>query len=123
MSLNDGRQFQSNKLTIFSFADPQSHSYKVRILLPENEPNLMPGMWAKAKFSAGVIRSITLPKTTLIERGELTAVYRQLEGQFVLNQVRVGRVEGDTIEILSGLDDGDIVALDAYQLLLNKNRK
>ena len=120
ITLNDGRSFQSDKLTIFSFADPQSHSYKVRILLPAGEANLMPGMWAKAKFGAGVTRNITLPKSTLIERGELTAVYRQLGDRFVLNQVRIGKTDNDTIEILSGLDEGDIVALDAYQVLLDK---
>lgn len=120
LMLNDGRSYQSEELTIFSFADPQSHSYKVRVLLPENEPNLMPGMWAKAKFSAGVTTSITLPKSALIERGELSAVYRQLGDRFVLNQVRLGRSEADHIEILSGLDDGDIVALDAYGVLLDK---
>lgn len=121
--LNDGRSYQSSELTIFSFADPHSHSYKVRILLPEGEANLMPGMWAKAKFSAGVIRSITLPTSSIIKRGELSAVYRQLGDKFVLNQVRIGKSYQDTIEILSGLDDGDIVALDAYQVVLNKQVK
>ncbi|WP_076410266.1 efflux RND transporter periplasmic adaptor subunit [Shewanella sp. UCD-KL12] len=121
VQLNDGRSFSSNQLTIFSFADPQSHSYKVRILLPENEANLMPGMWAKAKFSAGTSKSIRLPQSALIKRGELNAVYRQLDGQFVLNQVRIGKKDSDSVEILSGLDTGDTIAVDAYQLLLNKD--
>ena len=123
ITLNDGRSFQSEKLTIFSFADPQSHSYKVRILLPKGEANLMPGMWAKAKFKAGVTRSITLPKSALIERGELSAVYRQLGERFVLNQVRVGKTDSHNVEILSGLDEGDTVALDAYQVLLSQQTK
>ena len=123
ITLNDGRSFQSEKLTIFSFADPQSHSYKVRILLPKGEANLMPGMWAKAKFKAGVTRSITLPKSALIERGELSAVYRQLGERFVLNQVRVGKTDSHNVEILSGLDEGDTVALDAYQVLLSQQSK
>ena len=123
ITLNDGRNFQSDKLTIFSFADPQSHSYKVRILLPKGEANLMPGMWAKAKFKAGVTRSITLPKSALIEPGELSAVYRQLGERFVLNQVRVGKTDSHNVEILSGLDEGDTVALDAYQVLLSQQSK
>ncbi|WP_194165840.1 efflux RND transporter periplasmic adaptor subunit [Shewanella sp. YLB-07] len=120
LSLKDGREFSSDKLTIFSFADPLSHSYQVRISLPEGEPNLMPGMWAKARFSSGIIKRITIPKSALIERGELSAVYRKLGQGFVLNQVRIGVSDNHKAEILSGLDDGDVIALDAYRVLLEQ---
>ena len=121
--LNDGRQFSSNSLTIFSFADPQSHSYKVRINLPENEPNLMPGMWAKARFSAGSRSSILIPTSALLKQNELSAVYLKQGDDFVLSQVRLGNYQDKEVEVLAGLTSGDVIAIDAYQALQNHQAK
>ncbi len=117
VTLSDGRQFTSDSLTIFSFADPQSHSYKVRIDLPENEPGLMPGMWAKARFSAGTRSSMLIPSSALLKQNELSAVYLKQGDDFVLNQVRLGSYQGKNVEILAGLKAGDVIAGDAYQAL------
>ncbi len=121
--LNDGRQFTSSSLTIFSFADPQSHSYKVRINLPENEPNLMPGMWAKAKFSVGIRSSILIPTSALVKQNELSAVYLKQGDDFVLNQVRLGNIQDNEIEVLAGLSPGDVIASDAYLALQHHQAK
>ncbi len=123
VTLNDGRQFTSSSLTIFSFADPQSHSYKVRINLPENEPNLMPGMWAKAKFSAGTRSTILIPTSALLKQNELSAVYLKQGDDFVLNQVRLGHYQDKEVEVLAGLSPGDVIASDAYQALQNRQAK
>jgi len=123
VTLDDGRQFTSSSLTIFSFADPQSHSYKVRINLPEHEPNLMPGMWAKAKFSAGTRSSILIPTSALLKQNELSAVYLKQGDKFVLNQVRLGDNQGNEIAVLAGLSPGDVIASDAYQALQHHQAK
>jgi len=123
VTLNDGRKFTSSSLTIFSFADPQSHSYKVRINLPENEANLMPGMWAKARFSAGTRSTILIPTSALLKQNELSAVYLKQGDDFVLNQVRIGRYQDKEVEVLAGLNAEDVIATDAYQALQNRQAK
>lgn len=120
--LSDGRELTSRELTIFSFADPVSHSYQVRINLPENEANLQPGTWAKASFKNGEREKIQLPISALITMNELSSVYLKQGETFVLTQVRVGDPLNGEVEVLAGLKSGDTVAMDAYQVLLNKKQ-
>ncbi|MCP3130406.1 efflux RND transporter periplasmic adaptor subunit [Shewanella sp. KJ2020] len=120
--LSDGRELTSRDLTIFSFADPVSHSYQVRINLPENEANLQPGTWAKASFKNGEREKIQLPVSALITMNELSGVYLKQGEAFVLTQVRVGEPLNGEVEVLAGLKSGDTVAMDAYQVLLNKKQ-
>lgn len=120
--LSDGREFTSTDLTIFSFADPVSHSYQVRINLPENEANLQPGTWAKASFKNGDREKIQLPASALLTMNELSSVYLKQGEAFVLTQVRVTEPLDGEVEVLAGLKSGDKVAVDAYQVLLNKKQ-
>ena len=120
--LSDGREFTSTDLTIFSFADPVSHSYQVRINLPENEANLQPGTWAKASFKNGDREKIQLPASALLTMNELSSVYLKQGEAFVLTQVRVTEPLDGEVEVLAGLKSGDKVAVDAYQVLLSKKQ-
>lgn len=120
--LSDGRELTSKDLTIFSFADPVSHSYQVRINLPENEANLQPGTWAKASFKNGDQEKIQLPASALLTMNELSSVYLKQGEAFVLTQVRVTDPLDGEVEVLAGLKSGDKVAVDAYQVLLSKKQ-
>lgn len=122
LTLKDNQQISVDKLTIFSFADPNSHSYKTRIDLPQGLANLMPGMWVKAKFIAGQRKTVMIPKSAIIYQNEISAVYLQQAGKFLLNQIRLGAEHDEQYEVLSGLNSGDIIALDAYNVLLNINK-
>ncbi|QYJ73976.1 efflux RND transporter periplasmic adaptor subunit [Shewanella sp. FJAT-52076] len=113
VELADGRSIASNELTIFSFASPQSHSFQVRIQLPENA-DVQPGSWAKASFVQGKRRMLLVPQRAIVSRGELTGVYMMQGDKAVLTQVRLGKQQGDRVQVLSGLNDGDVIAADAY---------
>ena len=116
--LANGKQVSSDELTLFTFVDPKSHSYKVRINLPENIEGVIPGSLIKAKFISGNRRAIFVPKSSLLTMNELSAVYIQQNNTWVLNQVRTGLDDNAKVEILAGLAEGDIVAKDAYHALL-----
>jgi hypothetical protein len=54
-----------------------------------------------------------LPASSIVRRGELTAVYVVSGNAFVLRAIRVGANQGsEGVEVLSGLAAGDVVALD-----------
>jgi multidrug efflux pump subunit AcrA (membrane-fusion protein) len=56
---------------------------------------------------------ISVPIKAVIKRSELVAVYVvNKEGKPQLRQVRLGRKQGDNVQIMSGLQAGDIVAID-----------
>ncbi|WP_220770344.1 efflux RND transporter periplasmic adaptor subunit [Shewanella sp. MBTL60-007] len=118
LTLANGKQINSDQLTLFTFVDPKSHSYKVRINLPDNVDGVIPGSLIKAQFISGSRSAIFVPESSLITMNELSAVYIQQNDKWVLNQVRTGLADNGNVEILAGLSDGDLVAKDAYHALL-----
>lgn len=112
---NGGPGIAAEKLTFFPYADPQSNVFKIRVDLPKKTQGLYPGMFVKTAFRVGEDQRLTVPRSALVQRGEVSAVYVVKEGQVSLRQVRLGRLEGDPVEILAGLDAGEQVALDPIQ--------
>lgn len=114
VTLADGSVLHSRDSVRFSFADPRSHAFKLRINLENLDAKLNPGMLVKVAFAAGERELIQIPHSALLHPNALSAVYRELDGEWVLTQVRTGRRTGDRIEILAGLESGDRIARDAY---------
>jgi RND family efflux transporter MFP subunit len=117
ITLNDGSKLFSDDITLFNYADQQSHAFKVRIALPKSKQLLLPGMWVKAQFVSGTRKTILIPASAVLINNELTAVYRSVNGKAVLTQIRLGNENDGLIEVLAGLQDGDQITLDAYQKL------
>ncbi|PIV32210.1 MAG: efflux transporter periplasmic adaptor subunit [Lysobacterales bacterium CG02_land_8_20_14_3_00_62_12] len=110
--LDDGRRIVADKLVIFPFADAQTHSFKLRLELPEAETGLQPGMTVKAAFKLGEQAQLRVAESTLVRRGELTGVYVIDADRVVLRQLRLGHAEADRVSVLSGLEAGERIAND-----------
>ncbi len=115
-------------LTFFGYADPKTSTFKVRVDLPVAVEGLYPGMYLKTSFQIGNQQVLTAPLSSIIHRGEVTAVYVASadSDNRILNfrQIRIGKkLSENTIEILSGLKQGEKVVLnpaDARQLQQSK---
>ena len=108
-----GESIESSKLTIFPFADPQNHSFKVRIDLPESDARLFPGMLVKASFVIDQSERLTIPAQALVHRSEVIGVYViDADGQVWFRQVRTGQATAEAVEITAGLTAGEMVAMD-----------
>jgi RND family efflux transporter MFP subunit len=95
--------------------DPATHTRELRLDLPAGVNGFVPGMFARAwlPLAEGVEPRLTIPARAVLRRAELTAVYViGADGRPLLRQVRLGRAEGDQVEVLSGLGAGERVALD-----------
>ncbi len=112
--LDDGTRLTPEQYTLFSYADPQSHSFKVRLELAPEQGGLYPGMWVKAELQLGARDILLIPAAAVIRRGELSAVYRIDGERRILNPIRVGQQFGDQLEVLSGLEAGDQIALQPF---------
>lgn len=109
----DGRRVEAQRLTIFPQAAPESNTFRARLDLPENAADLYPGMLVKVGFVTGEARRLMIPASALVERSEVTGVYAvDKNGRVSLRQIRVGRRLGERVEALSGLIDGERIALD-----------
>jgi RND family efflux transporter MFP subunit len=117
---NGARRIEARAVVPFPFADPQTHTFKVRIELPEQETGLSPGMTVKVAFAVGTAPRLLLPASALVQRGEVSAVYAFDGERIGLRQVRLGHRTGARVEVLAGLSAGDQIAADpiaAGQLL------
>lgn len=109
----DGRRIEVGKLTVFPEAAKPSNTFRARLELPENAADLYPGMFVKVGFVTGTARRLLVPRRSVVERGEVTAVYVvNGENRASLRQVRLGRRFEQEVEVLAGLSDGERVALD-----------
>ena len=116
----------AKRLTISPYADPDSHTFAVRVYLPDGDHRVYPGMHTKIGFVTGTAKRLLVPRSAVVKRGEVTALYIKGKHGIVMRQIRTGREYGDgQIEILSGLSNGETVFLDPHQatLLLSSGKK
>lgn len=111
--LEDGRSLEVERITIHPFADPQNHSFPVRLDLPTSQADLYPGMLVKVALTIGESKRLLVPRMALVTRSEINALYlRASDGRLIFRQVRPGNQYADQVEILAGLDAGETVVLD-----------
>ena len=109
----DGRRIESTAITFFPSAAPQTNTFRARIDLPQDLQGLAPGMFVKVGFVTGESRRLLVPRSAIVERSEMRAVYVVApDGRVSLRQVRLGRASSDRVEILAGLVAGEKVAVD-----------
>lgn len=115
--LEDGRRIEASRVVVFPEGDPATHTFRVRLDLPEVETGLMPGMTVKAAFDIGDAERILVPASALVRRSEVTAVYVVDDRHVVLRQVRLGHRQGERVEVLAGLEPGERIAADPLAAL------
>ncbi len=106
----------SAQMTVLPTVDAVSNMTKVRLSLPSNLISVAPGMFARALLpvaKSGSKGQILVPAKAVLKRSELMAVYVvDKQGRPQLRQVRLGRQQGENIEVFAGLQAGEKVALD-----------
>lgn len=113
--LPDGATLPAGALTVFPYADEHSHTFRVRVELPEaGSHGVYPGQLVKVQFAYRSEPGLMVPGAALVRRGELSGLYLVTEkGALEFRAVRPGAQLADgRIEILSGLAAGEHVALD-----------
>ena len=111
----------ASNMTILPSADSRTHSSEVRLLLPNNTA-LAPNQLARAHFVTGIDRRLVVPASSVLHRSELKAVYViPKSNKAQLRQVRLGKyLANGWIEVLSGLDIGERIALEPIAAGLGK---
>lgn len=91
-------------------ASGQTGMYTVKVELKNNDGKIKSGMMAEVSFTMESSKdTIVLPRNAVIEKDNEIYVYVVENGTAKKVNVELGIEAGDTIEILSGLKDGDDV--------------
>ncbi len=110
-----------SRINVLPSIDAATHSATVRMDLPAQPTSVLPGLFARVRFTlksaepaADAARArVLVPRSAVVQRGELSAVYVvNAQGVAQLRQARLGRENGEQIEVLAGVAVGEQVALD-----------
>ncbi|ROQ44350.1 RND family efflux transporter MFP subunit [Marinobacter sp. 3-2] len=110
VTLADGRVLETGEMTFYPYADPQTHTFRLRMRLSEPNGSLFPGMLVKVSVPVASRETLWIPFSSLIQRSELRAVFvLDDQDQPRLRQVRTGVRDNGRLEILAGLSEGERV--------------
>lgn len=118
--LDDGSVYPHKGRLTFSgvTVDAGTGSVTLRAVVPNPEGLLLPGMFVRARLSAGVdLQALLVPQRALIRNadGSATVMVIDTDDKVARRRVSVGRAVGDRWQVLDGLAAGDRVLVDGAQ--------
>ncbi len=95
---------------IVSAADPTTHQFLVKAAI-DDATGIFPGMFVEVHFSIGQRQALRVPLAAIVHRAGLEGIYVvDDQGVSHYRQVRLGRPEGEFVEVLAGLRAGQLIA-------------
>jgi RND family efflux transporter MFP subunit len=111
-----GKIYAATVSEVVPSVDPGSRTFTVKAAL--SAPDLRTGLFGRVRVPAGKAPVVTLPRAAVMSRGGFDAVFAiTKENVARLAMVKTGATWGDRIEILSGVDAGDRVAISGIDRL------
>ncbi len=113
IQVGDGTWWPARLTSSDGMVDPATRSRTARFV-PRESVHLEPGAFARVRLEATGVGAVAgrrdpvaVPRTSLVLRGALTGVL-VIEGERAwLRWVRLGRAQGDQVQVLSGLESGE----------------
>ena len=107
-------------------ADPLTHTYDIRINVPNPDRRLLPGMVANVAFSPKeeIVTLPTLPVTCIQKPADGTLFVWTIANDSTAHRktVGIGQMSGNRIAITSGISAGQRVVTEGYQKLSEGNK-
>lgn len=108
------------QIQVYPVANPASGSVKIRLTLAPGDHGLKPGQWVKVQIVAGEESQLRIPRSAVLQRSQVSAVYVQTSAGLELRNVRLGRHSGQQVDVAAGLNAGDVLVLNPLDALLQK---
>ena len=119
LSYQPGKIWQGKVEYIYPDLDPKTRTLKVRLRFDNPDEMLKPNMYANIRIFGGPKEdTIVIPIEALIRTGREERVVVSLgEGRFEARPVTAGIESGDFVEILQGIEEGDLVVTSGQFLI------
>lgn len=89
-------------------ADAVSRTFQVKLDLPAAD-GLRTGQFGRVSVPVAEVMLLLVPQSAVIKRGQMELVFVVSEGKAALRLVKTGKALDGNIEILSGLEEGELV--------------
>ena len=120
-----GESFKGKVDYIYPVLETKSRTITVRIVVPNKDMRLKPGMYANVTIQAEPVKQVVaVPQEAVLFSGERTLVFVDLgNGRFAPRDVTVGIESGDDYyQIKKGLKPGETIVLSGQFLLDSESR-
>ena len=120
-----GRDWQGKVDYVYPTLNPKTRTLKVRLRFENKDQQLKPNMFAQVIIHPNSMeKTLLVPREAVIRSGSTERVVLALgEGRFKSIEVKVGRFDDKSVEILAGLDAGELVVTSAQFLLDSESSK
>jgi Cu(I)/Ag(I) efflux system membrane fusion protein len=104
---------------VYPTLDPATRTVRVRVVLPNGDLRLKPGMYATIRIAGNERTNVlTVPRSAVLATGERSIIFvRDSTGTLTPREVTVGAANDDRVEILRGLVAGETVVSSATFLV------
>ena len=107
-----GRNFEGVVKTVGSRIDPITRAATVRALVPNSDHALRPGMLLTVQVLTTQHLALVVPESAVFQVQNRAYVYRVEDFVAHQQQVQVGSRHFGTAEVLTGLNDGDLIVVE-----------
>jgi Cu(I)/Ag(I) efflux system membrane fusion protein len=108
---------------VYPTMDQQTRTIKARVLLPNPDGRILPGMFGEAVIQVDPREALVVPFDALIDTGTERYVFVvAAPGHFVPTPVQAGLQTLREVEILSGLSEGQLVVTSGNFLIDSESR-
>jgi RND family efflux transporter MFP subunit len=101
---------------------PETRTMLVEVDLANDDSSLLPGMYGTLRLKVAQPQVPRVPDDALVFRGGRIYVPTVRDGRLHLAEVELGSDDGTAVEIVEGMANGDVVALDVGQAVEDGDR-
>jgi len=125
-----GEVFEGKIIRISPALQPETRTATVEAEISNESKKLMPGMYCTVKVDAGKREGVLIiPASSLVENvsdsgdvngqkdGDLWKVFTVEKGKAVSKTVKLGWREGDVVEVIEGLKEGERIVVEGHGML------
>lgn len=123
LSYRPGREWRGKVTYVYPSLDEKTRTAKVRLEFPNPREELKPEMYADVVLKSAPREALRVPDDAVLDSGTRKVVFvAKGEGLLEPREVTVGEQGGGFFEVLSGLAEGEEIALGASFLVDSESR-
>lgn len=116
------RAFEGKIARTSASVDPHARTTLTEVVLPNKNYALSPGMYVRAEFQVAQAPSIEVPAAAILFRAKGPQVAVVEDGKITFKNVTIASDDGDSVELASGIEVGDRVALNINSQISDGDR-
>ncbi len=119
-------RFPGKVYLIHPTIDPASRTFTVEVTIPNTDNRILPGMFARVYINFGTSNHVVVSDRAVVKQSgsanRYVYVFNPADSTVSYNKVELGQRIGDTYELLSGVNDNDLIVITGQTRLIDGSK-